>query len=81
MYYVRIMTRSITFLTIHKLILQRGVHMSLDDKKGQEFSLEDLESTGSEILTRIADKMKSAPETTAHHSHSSHGSGTHTSSN
>jgi hypothetical protein len=55
--------------------------MSLDDKKGQEFSLEDLESTGSEILTRIADKMKSAPETTAHHSHSSHGSGTHTSSN
>lgn len=55
--------------------------MSLDEKKGQEFSLEDLEATGSEILTRIADKMKSTSETTAHYSHSSHGSGSHTSSN
>lgn len=45
------------------------------------FSLEELEKSGSEILDRIADKLKRSSDTTAHYSHSSHGSGSHTSSN
>jgi hypothetical protein len=47
----------------------------------EPFSLEELEQSGSEILDRIADKLKRSSDTTAHYSHSSHGSGSHTSSN
>jgi len=49
-------------------------------EKNLEFTLEDLEETGSEILNRVADMMKSSSDTTAHSSHSSHSSGSHTSS-
>lgn len=47
----------------------------------ETFSLEELEQSGSQILDRIADKLKRSSDTTAHYSHSSHGSGSHTSSN
>jgi hypothetical protein len=49
--------------------------------KELEFTLEELEETGSAILNRVAEKMKSTSDSTAHYSHSSHGSGSHTSSN
>jgi|GEM_PF-2406987 len=59
--------------------------MALTDRsspaQSDTFSLEELEQSGSEILDRIADKLKQSSDTTAHYSHSSHGSGSHTSSN
>jgi hypothetical protein len=47
----------------------------------EPFSLEQLENSGSKILDRIAEKLKQSSDTTSHASHSSHGSGSHTSSN
>lgn len=59
--------------------------MDLDSQtklsQDEPFSLEELENSGSKILDRIADKLKQSSDSTAHYSHSSHGSGSHTSSN
>lgn len=49
--------------------------------RDEDLSLEDLENSGSEILDRIAEKLKQSATMTDHASHSSHGSGSHTSSN
>jgi hypothetical protein len=45
-----------------------------------EFSLEDLENSGSDILSRVSEEIKGSSDITAHSSHSSHASSTHTSS-
>lgn len=46
----------------------------------QEFSLEDLENSGSEILQRISNEVKGSSDVAGHSSHGSHSSSTHTSS-
>lgn len=52
----------------------------MSNNPNDEFSLEDLENSGNEILERISNEVKGSSDIAGHSSHGSHSSSTHTSS-
>ena len=52
----------------------------MSNNPSDEFSLENLENSGNEILERISNEVKGSSDIAGHSSHGSHSSSTHTSS-